>query len=91
MASKASLLERMRSNPKGDWRIADVEKLAKQHGMTFREPYKSSHAKVSSSYLTGILTIPFKRPIKARYISLLVSYTDAHLAEMARREGADSG
>jgi hypothetical protein len=27
------LLERMRANPRGDWTIADVERLCRRHGL----------------------------------------------------------
>jgi hypothetical protein len=34
MASE--LLERMRRNPAGDWRIQDVEAVCREHGVLFR-------------------------------------------------------
>jgi hypothetical protein len=30
------LLERMRANPTGDWRIRDVEALCREYGLSFR-------------------------------------------------------
>ncbi len=30
------LLERMRANPAGDWRIGDVEALCREYGLSFR-------------------------------------------------------
>ncbi len=88
MAKKRNLLEQMRANPENDWAISDVEKLARQHGLIFEPPSKSSHAKVSSPVLQGIQTIPYRRPIKPFYIRSLVTYTDAHLSRRAR-ETAD--
>jgi hypothetical protein len=39
----SDLLERMRHNPVGDWRIRDVEQLCREYGLSFRFG-KGSHA-----------------------------------------------
>lgn len=71
-------LEQMRSNPRGDWKIADVEALCREFGidcMTNRSG--GSHYKITHSSQNEILTVPFKRPIKAIYIRKLVGFVDA--------------
>ena len=32
------LLERMKNNPRGDWKLSDVETLAKRYGFSIRRP-----------------------------------------------------
>jgi 1-acyl-sn-glycerol-3-phosphate acyltransferase len=71
-------LERMRANPRGDWRIADVEAVCRSHGIACRPPAGGgSHYAVSHSSQIEILTIPARRPIKPIYIDLLVRFIDA--------------
>lgn len=76
--AKRSVLERMRSNPRADWTISDIEKLCADIDMELIPPSSGSHYKICSEYLRDILTIPARRPIKAPYIRKLVSYADAH-------------
>jgi hypothetical protein len=72
------LLEQMRNNPRGDWTIRDVETVCRQHGANCRPPRGGgSHYTVSHRAMPSILTIPFKRPIKAVYIRRLVDFIDA--------------
>lgn len=68
----------MRDNPRDDWTIGDVEKVCIAEGLDLRKPSSGSHHVVVSARLRDVLTIPHKRPIKARYIALLVSYAGAH-------------
>jgi len=86
MSKKRSVLERMRANPRGQWRIEDVERLCREVGLDLHAPSRGSHYKVVSVYLADVVTIPFKRPIKAPYIRTLVSFADAH---NARRQGEE--
>lgn len=72
------LLERMRDNPKGDWKISDIETVCRQVGLIFKPPSKGSHFKVRSEHLKGMLTIPAHRPIKLPYIKSFVALVDAH-------------
>jgi hypothetical protein len=71
-------LEAMRRNPAGDWKIADVEALRREFSVQLM-PNRSggSHYKISHSSQREILTLPFKRPIKAVYIRKLVAFIDA--------------
>ena len=85
MAKKRDLLTRMADNPAGDWSISDVEKLCRTEGMTLTPPSSGSHYLVTSPYLHGQVTVPYKRPIKKRYIKQLVSYTGAHRGLLERK------
>jgi hypothetical protein len=71
-------LEAMRRNPVGDWKIADVEAVCREYGVNCL-PNRSggSHYKITHPLQREILTLPFKRPIKAVYIRKLVAFIDA--------------
>lgn len=72
----------MRSNPRGDWQLSDVEALCREHDVTFATPRGGgSHCKISHPSQSAILTIPFKRPIKPVYIRKLVEFIDAVRSE----------
>ena len=67
------LLDEMRRNPRGDWTIADVERLCREHNLRCTPPSGGgSHYKVSHGSLSAIMTIPRRRPIKPVYIRKLV-------------------
>lgn len=68
----------MRRNPAGDWNIADVEAVCREYGVDCL-PNRSggSHYKITHASQREILTLPFKRPIKAVYIRKLVALIDA--------------
>ncbi|HEY0102070.1 MAG TPA: hypothetical protein VGB60_01230 [Brevundimonas sp.] len=72
-------LDAMRANPSGDWRIADVEALCREHGVLC-EPARggSSHYKIAHAALRRKLSIPFARPIKPVYIRDLVRFDELH-------------
>jgi hypothetical protein len=71
-------LDDMRRSPQSDWRIADVEFVCREHGLTCQAPRGGgSHYKVSHPDLAEILTIPSRRPIKAVYLKKLVALIDA--------------
>ena len=65
--SSRDLLERMRANPASDWRIADVEKACREFDIRCVPPSGGSHDKISHASQRQILTMPFRRPIKAVY------------------------
>ena len=77
MTKTEKLLDRMRKNPKGDWTIADVEKLCRAHGVDFDAPSNGSHFKVTAK--GGVLSVPARRPIKPVYITALVALLDAQV------------
>ena len=74
----SDLLERMRRNPAGDWRIRDVEALCREYGLLFRPGQGTSHCHAKHPSAREILTIPACRPIKPIYIRKLVRYIEAH-------------
>jgi len=66
MSKRLKLLEKMRRSP-CDWQIEDLKKLAKDYGMTIRQP-GTSHVTFTKAG-TGIrLTVPSHKPIKPNYI-----------------------
>jgi hypothetical protein len=53
------LLARMRNNAAGDWKIDDIERLCRLHGIDCKPPAGGgSHYKVSHAAVAEILTIP---------------------------------
>lgn len=74
----ANLRDRMRANPATGWRIADVEKGCRAAGVLCDPPSGGgSHYKISHASQRNILTMPFRRPIKAVHIRKLVQFLDA--------------
>ncbi len=66
------LLARMKNNPRGDWRISDVETLANRYGFLVSRP-KGGGSHVTLRHDSGTrLSIPARRPIKPVYIRQLV-------------------
>jgi hypothetical protein len=74
----SALLERMRRNPAGDWRIQDVERVCRDNGLMFRAGRGTSHCHAKHPDASEILTIPARRPIKPVYIRKLVRYIDTY-------------
>lgn len=74
----SSRLERMRHNPAGDWTIADVVAVCREHDIRCM-PRKGggSHYGVFHPSQRDTLTIPSRRPIKPHYIRMLVGFIDA--------------
>jgi hypothetical protein len=77
MARAEKLLTAMRRNPRGDWTIDDVRVICDRSGLAFDFPKRGSHCKLSHPSISGRLTIPARRPIKAIYIMLLLDMIDA--------------
>ena len=70
------LLERMRNNPRNDWRIDHVETLANRYGLSINRP-RSGGSHVTLRHGSGLkLTVPARRPIKPKYIQQLVQMID---------------
>ena len=74
----SDLLERMRRNPAGDWKIHDVEALSREYGLLFRPGKGTSHCHAKHPAAREILTIPARRPIKPVYIRRLVRYIEMY-------------
>jgi hypothetical protein len=76
-AASSDLLERMRANPASDWRISDVETVCRAFEVRCTPPSGGgSHYKISHPAQREILTIPFRRPIKAVYIRKFARFID---------------
>jgi len=75
LSSGEKIFYAMQRNPKGDWRIADVEKVCQHFSVTCKAPAGGgSHYTLSHPAAFEILTIPARRPIKPVYIRQLVAY-----------------
>ena len=62
----------MKNNPRGDWRISDVETLANRYSFLVNRP-KGGGSHVTLRHDSGArLSIPARRPIKPVYIRQLV-------------------
>ena len=74
----SDLLERMRSNPRGNWSMRDVERVCLEHTIGCAPPKGGgSHYKISDRRIFSILTVPSRRTIKPVYIRKLVAFIDA--------------
>jgi hypothetical protein len=69
-------IERMRSNPRADWQISDVEKACREADVDCMKPWGGSHFKIGKPHGGRRLTIPARRPIKPVYIVMLVQFLD---------------
>ena len=70
MTARDKLLEGMRRNPRGDWRIEDFRALARKHGIAWRAPGGSHVIFVAPD--GSVLSVPARRPIKPVYVRLFV-------------------
>ena len=77
MSQGIKRLEAMRANPRADWRIEDIIVVCRAFGIDCNAPSNGSHYNVRHSTQREILTVPFKRPIKAVYVKQLVAFVDA--------------
>jgi len=66
MAQADKRLEEMRSNPRGNWTIADVGVVCSGFGIELRPPKGGSHYKITHASQRDILTIPHRRPTRHR-------------------------
>lgn len=82
-------LEKMKSNPQGDWNIQHITNISKALGLTLKKPNGGSHYGVSSPLLSGALTIPARKPIKPVYIKKFVNMCDAHIIESSKGANND--
>lgn len=74
----SDLLEKMRANPAGNWRIADIDAICRKFGVRCIPPRGGgSHFKVSHPSQIDIVVVPFRRPIKSVYVVKFVRYIDA--------------
>ena len=74
MTKADKILDKMRRNPR-DWRVEELEALAKRHGLEVRKP-GGSHA-IFFHILSGRqLSVPAKRPIEPVYVSAFIALLD---------------
>ncbi|MBA3708996.1 MAG: type II toxin-antitoxin system HicA family toxin [Planctomycetes bacterium] len=73
VSNAEKILERMRANPKADWRIDDCQTLARRYQVTWNTA--GSHATFRATDGSRI-TIPVRRPIKPIYITHFVAFID---------------
>jgi hypothetical protein len=74
MAVRLKLLEKMRRNPRGDWKIEDFKAIAAHYRIEWRSPGGSHVVFVSGSGM--VLTVPARRPIKSVYVKQFVEMID---------------
>lgn len=75
MTKADKILEKLRTNPR-DWRIEDLETVAKRHGLTVRRP-AGSHVIFQKPGVSLEVSVPAHKPIKAIYVRRLIELIDA--------------
>lgn len=60
-ARAVKLLEQMRRNPRGDWRIEELRSAALGYGLNVRSG-RGSHVVFEHALVAGALTVPARRP-----------------------------
>lgn len=75
MAASDKQLEAMRANPRGDWRMEQLESVARANGVSVRKP-GGSHVVFSCPGVVRHVTVPARRPIKPRYVREFVALID---------------
>lgn len=79
MSKAEKLLAKMRANPR-DWRIEDLEAVARRFGIEVRKT-GGSHFVFLHPDAELAVTVPFKRPIKAIYVTQFLALLDEIGAE----------
>jgi len=74
MSKAEKLLAKMRTNPR-DWRIEEIESIAKRFGVDVRKT-GGSHFVFLHPDSELAVTIPFKRPIKPVYVTQFLALLD---------------
>lgn len=70
MSKADKTLDQMRTNPR-DWRIEDLESVARRHGLTVRKP-GGSHVIFQKSGVDLEVSVPAHKPIKPVYVRRLL-------------------
>jgi hypothetical protein len=73
VARADKILAQMSANPKGDWRIEDIEIVCKRHGFVCLAPRRGDHYKIAHPNYREIVTVPARRPIRPVYIRRFVA------------------
>lgn len=74
MARGDKTLDALRANPR-DWRIAQLETVAKRYGVNVRKP-GGSHVVFEHPAVVQALSVPARRPIKPIYVQRFVRMID---------------
>lgn len=70
MSKIEKLIDSMKLNPKGDWRIDDLKRIAQRFKVEYRQP-GSSHVTFRTTDGQK-LTVPAQKPIKPIYIKMFI-------------------
>ena len=68
-------LNAMKANPRGDWRIEDMQSIAKSKGIDYRQP-GTSHTTFSGHNGTCLM-VPAHKPIHHIYVRRFVDFIEA--------------
>ncbi len=74
MSKADKTLDKMRINPR-DWRIDDLESVAKSHGLTIRKP-AGRHVIFQKTGCQLEVSVPAHKPIKPVYVRRLIELID---------------
>jgi hypothetical protein len=69
------LLAEMRRNPKGDWKIEQLDTVARAHEVNVRQG-RGSYVVFEHPGLLRALSVPARRPIKPVYVRRFVALID---------------
>jgi hypothetical protein len=75
MSRRDKLLDAMRRNPRGDWRIEDLRAVADRFGVPYRQP-GTSHVTFAPKIAPNVV-VPAHKPIKPIYVRRFVEMIDA--------------
>jgi len=75
-ARSLKLLNEMRLNPKADWRIEQLDLVARAHEVNVRQG-RGSHVVFEHPKIVLALSVPARRPIKPVYVRRFVGLIDA--------------
>jgi predicted RNA binding protein YcfA (HicA-like mRNA interferase family) len=74
MSTADKTLARMRQNPR-DWRIEDLEGVAKRLGFSIRRA-AGSHVTISATGCPTVVTVPAHKPVKPAYVRMFLRLVD---------------
>lgn len=72
-------IERMKRNPKGDWRLDELKSIANRLGVEYVQP-GTSHCAFRFNSLSKV-TVPARKPIKPIYVKQFVKFVEEVLNE----------
>jgi hypothetical protein len=74
VARASKTLEQMRANPR-DWRIEQLETVAKAFAVNIRRP-RGAHVIFEHPAVPTAVSLPARRPIKPVYVRAFVAFID---------------